>query len=359
MHTNNEEKTEIKEYESSDFFWESEEVKRTGISCKDWENMTEIAALCGLLARRFGHGAGLSGNNSSRKLKKYFLGEPENDLINMGIDIPEVKVALADILVAEDGAGAVVNGKISHVGCWITMSKRACVKALKVLNNQPSSEEGKRKCYPKRKGSHTRHGSMTAYSVKCPHTIDFVISHRGRACILVKGKVVGQITSIGGLEGPVYIRPYGGRGFPVGDEEHLVTTNSAKIQGIIKKGFKSGDIYVEYVVKAQANLRWQKQLGMKYYISKLDQDKQKSIQEPNVSPVSMSGIKAVIQNLITNDEDLEEPSGHIKVHEIKGDIHPYQEPVKIRIPKNQTRFERFSNLFNTKRKKMIKKKLIK
>jgi len=50
MQNINEERTEIKEFEASDFFWESEEIKKTGINCKDWENMTAIAALSGLFA---------------------------------------------------------------------------------------------------------------------------------------------------------------------------------------------------------------------------------------------------------------------------------------------------------------------
>ncbi len=355
MQNINEERTEIKEFEASDFFWESEEIKKTGINCKDWENMTAIAALSGLLAQRFGHGAGLSGSNSLRRVNKYFLGEPENDLIGMGIDIPEVKVALSDIIVAEDGAGAVVNGKVSHVGCWITMSKRTCVRALKLLNNPQNGVKEKKRHYPKRKGAHTRHGSMTAYSFKCPHSVDFVISKRGRACILVKGKVIGQITRIGGLEGPVYIKPYWGIGFPAGEEEHLVTTNSTKIRGIVSKGFKSGDIYIEYVVKAQANLAWQKKKGMMHYIAKFDQCKPKSTQDTNSSPATMNGIKLAIQKMIMSQDEIEEPPRHFKKHEIRGPIHSYQEPKKIRIPKDQTRFEKFFNLFHTKQKNGFKK----
>jgi len=261
-------------YEYLDIF------KKTRISLEDFVNGCEVIGFAGILAKRYGHGGGLSINRSGRLVNKYFLGKKENDLLNMDINISAVKIALGDALIALDGAGAIVDGRITNVGCMILVSKRACEKALRRLNEKTD----RRICLGDMAqitmgGAHTRHGSMMAYSMKCPHSVNFVVSHKGRACILMKGKVIGQITRIEGIDGPVYIKPYPGVGFPGNEKTHLVKTSSPQLRTIVEKGFKSGDIFVEQMIKAKADIAWSKTLGMLHYVDKFSRDGQRRISE--------------------------------------------------------------------------------
>ncbi|MDP6156669.1 MAG: hypothetical protein QF682_11150 [Candidatus Thermoplasmatota archaeon] len=309
----------INELEAAVFYEYFEIYRKTRISLEDFVNVCDVMGLASILAKRFHHGAGVSINRSLRSVNKYFLGKKENDLLNMGVDLSTVKIALSDVLIALDGAGAIVDGKITNVGCMILVSKRSCEKALRRLNENPDHDTcGKDTTQITMGGAHTRHGSMTAYSMKCPHSVNFVVSHKGRACILVKGKVIGQITRIEGIDGPVYIEPYFGVGFPGKGETHLVETSSPQIRTIAEKGFKSGDIFIEQLIKAKADIAWNKKRGMVHYVNKFSWDRQRKISDyPIFKESDKSKWREVLRKLQqTNQERINSKGSDLK-HEIR------------------------------------------
>ncbi len=309
----------IDEMEAAVFYDFFEIHRKTRISLEDFMHACEIMGLASILAQRYHHGAGLSINRSARSVNKYFLGKKENDLLNMGVDLSSVKIALSDVLIALDGAGAIVNGKITNVGCMILVSKRTCEKALRRLNENPDPGLFRKETYQLTAGgAHTRHGSMTAYSMKCPNSVNFVVSHKGRACILVKGKVIGQITRIESIDGPVYIEPYSGNGFPGEEKTQLVKTFSPQLRTIVEKGFKSGDIFIEQLIKARADIAWDKKQGMLHYLNKFRWGRQRKISDYPVFIESDKGKwREVLRKLQqTNTERINSSDSDLK-HEIR------------------------------------------
>lgn len=306
-----EEKELIEEIEASGFYWLSEAVKKTGISCRDFVNQCEVMGLASLLSQRFDHGAGLVTSKTRRYVKSHFLnGKREQTLINTDLNDTKSKVALASLLTRLDGAGAMVDGKIVRVGSMIAMSKKSCEKALNWLKDNSCQRE----CHTvidllEKDGTHTRHGSMAAFSMKCPHSVDIVVSHRGRACILVHGRVVGLITRIEDLDGPVYIRP-AGPGFPEDIYDNWVGTSSMRVKNVLESGSKSGDLYLKHVLISQAETRWYNKMAATHYVPKISLERPHYIRRSPLSRnlngkmnhpdlkmrVSSSSVKGLKQN---------------------------------------------------------------
>lgn len=267
----NERNTE--EVESVRFYYACEEIQKTGITPEDFENACDIVAFASLFAQKFDHGAGLSVNTSARPVNKFYVGDSEPDIIGMYTNERAVKIAISDLLVSLDGAGAIVNGRIDRAGGMIAMGAKNCGKAMKSMRGVKSNRRGKPIDHDV-DGTHTRHGSMTAYSMVNPHSVDFVVSHRGRAVILVKGKALAQISRIEGPDGPTFIQPYYGSGYPAGDDQIFVRTGSPRVLDMVQKGFNTGDVYMEYLVKARAEERWKKRLALTQYMSQIAQEAQ-------------------------------------------------------------------------------------
>jgi len=296
-----EEKDLNEEIEASGFYWLSEAVKKTGISCRDFVNQCEVMGLASLLSQKYDHGAGLVSTRSRRYVKSHFLnGKREQTLINTDLNDTDSRVAMASLIVRLDGAGAVVGGKIRRVGSMIAMSKKSCEKALNWLNDNSCQ----RVCNTvidllEKDGTHTRHGSMAAFSMKCPNSVDMVVSHRGRACILVHGRVVGLITRIEDLDGPVFIRR-AGPGFPEDTYDNWVGTSSMRVKNVLESGFKSGDLYLKYVLKNQAETRWYKKMAATHFVPEISLVRPRYIHRSPLSlnlngkldtPLSVKGLK--------------------------------------------------------------------
>ena len=337
----------MNEIEASVFYENFGIYMKTRISLEDFANACEVMGLAGILAQKYNHGAGLSINRSLRSINRYFLGKKKNDLLNMGVDLSAVKIALSDVLIALDGAGAIVDGKITNVGCMILVSKRACEKALRRLNENPDPACSEETAQIAMGGAHTRHGTMTAYSMKCPHSVNYVVSHKGRACILIRGKVVGQITRIEGMDGPVYIEPYPGVGFPVKEKTHLVRTTSPQIRTIVEKGFKSGDIFIEQLIKAKADAAWKKKLGMVHFVNKVSGERQIKISEYPVfkGPYDSKWRDVLMKLRQANRERVNSRGSDLK-HEILGtrDLCIKKNITKLRAATTQTPLDRFFKL---------------
>ncbi len=275
---------EQEEMEALRFYYVCEEIRRTGISPGDFVNACDIMAFASLFAQRFDHGAGLSVNTSEKPVRKYFVGKTRKDIIGMCVNIRSVKISLGDLLVSLDGGGALVKGRVVRVGSMIAMGARNCEKAMKVLSNGEPDEARKRGGIDHdTDGTHTRHGSMTAYSMKNPHSVNFVASHKGRVTILVRGRVVAQISRIEGPDGPTFVVPYSGVGFPNRKSEILVRTGAARVRDIVSRGFHSGDAYGEYLLKAQAEEKWRKKLAVMEYVNNLTREARRDVMKPGVT----------------------------------------------------------------------------
>ncbi len=190
----------------SDEFYRMYNLARTGIKCRDFENGAEVASLTVPLSTIFDHGGLMSLSSSSRSFKKCFvIGKKDPRISDIPCESNWSKIMLASGLVGYDGGGALVDGKIKCIGNMITPGRKYILKALKQLEY--------------RRGAHTRHTSAMAYSKRYRNNIVMITSHHGRCCILLDGRIIGQIMGFNGLGRKAFVKPCNSLHFPKFDDE--------------------------------------------------------------------------------------------------------------------------------------------
>jgi len=216
------------ELSGSEFYWRFG-LQRTGITEEHFLQSIEVGSITAIFAAIFNHGGTLTVSSIAKYIRRSFIIRKN--------DPPPPKVFLetswAKIMLAagllEDGAAAVVNGEIKCIAKMMFPGKRYTIKALNQLGSEAST--------------HTRHISTMANSIRFRRTINIVTSHRGRCCLFLAGRIIGQISSFNGFGRPVYILPCNMPRLPKPSEELRVKCNDNRINQIISTSKSHNEIY--------------------------------------------------------------------------------------------------------------------
>lgn len=221
-------------------FYDRFKIRRNNIGYDLFLQTLVVAALTSYFAKRYGHGAIMALCSSNRPVRK-FIGKGIRHLPGTSLRGENMKIMLAAGLSAFDGGGCIVDGELVCLSKMMEAGGKYKKKAAKRLNYK--------------NGIHTRHISSAAFSLRYRNTLVFVTSSKGRCCIMMGGMVLGRISRLHSLNGPVYIQVCNTICFPEKDRRRGAKVYSQVINQVENRYDRVRDMFNSYRAKVEREMR--------------------------------------------------------------------------------------------------------